>query len=122
VLMFLSAEKVTIIPVPGRWYSARDITGPVPATHETAALVRSLLNPVQISESDPRLACNPVMPATAPVLGVPSATLTQAPLKGSRKGQSAVGYRSGARSAVIPVRIATSLEEWVIAETVDGTF
>jgi hypothetical protein len=118
--MLDSAETVTIIPVPGVWYPATGITAPSPATPEAALAIRELLRPAKFADGDPRLTCNPVMPATAPVLGEPSASLTRAPLKGAPGPISGIAYRSGARSAVVPTRKSTDPADWIIAETSDG--
>jgi hypothetical protein len=118
--VWLSSEATTVIPVPGRWYSASGISAPPSATPELALSIRRLLDCAIYSDTDPRVAANPTMPATLPVLPAPAATPTLAPLKGSAGDVSAAGFRSGARSAVVRARPSSSPSDWAIAVTRDG--
>ena len=113
----LPRELVRLTPTNGIWVPASNIREPDVATHEAVLEAVAKLKPAKFSDSDNRFAVLPFMPCVLPTLINPPTVIEKnAPIKCPGPGQ---GYRSGARSAVVPVSKSKSPDDWIIAE-VDG--
>lgn len=110
-------ELVRLTPTNGIWVPASNIKDPDVATQEGVLKAVTKLKPVKFSDSDSRFAILPFMPCILPTLiKVPDVIEKNAPIKCPGPVQ---GYRSGARSAIVPVSESKSPDDWIIAE-VDG--
>jgi hypothetical protein len=117
--VWVDEEPVTIVPVPGRWYSASSLIAPVPADLEQTRLILDRLQPTPFIPGDSRFAILPTMPASPPTFNPDSPIVSGAPLKAAPGPISANGFRSGSRSAIIRAKLCPA-SDWVIATTADG--
>ena len=130
-----SLDQVTIVPVPGFWVPVNTLLPPPSPSPELCQHLLDLTEPVSFHPDKTEKASLPVLPAATPYppeeLLQPAKSMVAAPLKGAASPYSqtvASGFRSGARSALIPCRILPSASDddktdsalWVIAVGPEG--
>lgn len=123
-----SKEEVILVPVPGSWISCQSVLPPPDADNENSIQVSNRLKPIKCNPENDTLCIIPVMPTLTPYVdeSVLNKSKNQieilAPLKSNKSPyseKSVHGYRSGARSSLVPCRKIKSTDtisssDWVI--------
>ena len=127
-----SSETIKIVPSHGVWIPMSAINPPPVATLENAKELIEFAKPLFIDSTQKTRSVRPIMPATTPTIDPEYLSKAQneiaAPIKGAlspaNPAVQATGYRSGARSAVIPCKVfppeADTSYLWVIATSSEG--
>ena len=112
--MYVSSERLPIIGTTGIYYPLTSIKPPLKATPENSLNFSLNFVPLKYIETSNNLSLVTYMPAHPPTIIENNEIIFGAPIKS--EGENMVyGYRSGARSALIPVRESNNNDKWVIA-------
>ena len=112
--MYHSKEKLPIIPTTGIFYPLESINPPLKATPENSINFSENFQPKKYNPNSNDLSLITAMPAHPPIIKQDNLEIIMgAPIKSEGKN-SIFGYRSGARSALIPIRESNNNDNWII--------
>ena len=113
--MYHSKEKLPIIPTTGIFYPLTSISPPLKATSENSLNFSKNFLPKKYTPNSNNLSLTTAMPSHSPIIKKDNLKIINgAPIKSEGKN-SIFGYRSGARSALIPIRESNINDNWIIA-------